>query len=261
MGGGGSSAPAVVTMEWVTEYDWSPADDGTVDLGALAGSTYTDGEGAEWDITSAPAGAPSFGIHATDGLGISGTASANDTYSYLTATLAELVAVGGGAAYDPHTDVVELWAEYAGLSFGANYQWAYISITHHTGAIRYDGIGRWDGSGNVIRRGAVDDNVSAPAAVDAVDSTFGASGVFGWRVVGTEIGCGYSVDAGMGADFDTLTENVSGNRYLASAVRYGAGDSDAAAPTVQVLFVSSTGGATTQRIKRLRVRRWRGVAS
>jgi hypothetical protein len=258
--GGGSSAPAVVTMEWVTEYDWTPASDGTVDLNALDGSTYEDGETAVWSVSvDGAASAPSFGIDATDGLGITGTASAADVYAYLGCTLSDLIAVGGGPAYDPHSDVVEVWVEYAGLSFGANGEYAYVSITHHSGASRYDGIGRW--ISNVARRGSVDDNTSAASVVTIDDATFGADGVFAWRVVGTEIGCGYSASPTMGDDFDALTENVAGNRYLACAVRNGAGDSDAADPLLQILFVAQNTGATTQRVTRIRVRRWRGVAS
>jgi hypothetical protein len=243
----------VGSREWLSSQ-------GVADLNALDGSTYTDGEGVTWDVSvDAAASAPNFGVHATDGLGIDGTGSVNGVYAYLTATIAEMVAVGGGHTYDPHTDAVEIWIEYAGLSFSSGC-FTYAAINHHSGANRHDGIGGWRGA-TIERAGSVDDNTSAAATVYATDATFGADGVFAWRMAGTEIGCGYTGTAAMGDDFDALTENVSGNKYLGMAVRQGAGDSDAAVPTVQIIFVSTTLGATVQRVTRVRVRRWRGVAS
>lgn len=249
-----------LTTAWVTEYDWTPATDGTVDLNALDGSTYTDGEGVTWNVSvDGAASAPSFGIHASDGLGVSGAGSANDIYAYITATVRELVESGGGPTYDPHTDAVEIWIELASLSFGGNWMWWYTNIAHHGGAGRYDGIGRWNDSGSILRRGSIDDNTSAASESSAVDATFGADGVFAWRIIGTEIGCAYKTTPTISTDFDALTENVNGNRYLASAVRPAAGDSDLAEPEIAIVFVSSTFGSTTQRVKRVVVRRYRGA--
>lgn len=246
-------------MGWVTEYDWSPAGDGTVDLNARVGSTYTDGEGVTWDVNVfGAASGPSFGIHATDGLGINGTASAASVYSEMTATIAELVAAGGGHAYDPHTDAIEVWIEYASLSFGVQGTFCYANVLHHSGANRYDGIGKWF-STTIQRVGSVDDEVSSASLVAVNEATFGADGVFAWQMAGLQIGCGYSNSPGIGTDFSALTANVSGRKYLGMAVRSGAGSGgDSPTPTLSLDFVSMNTGATTQRIKRIVVRRWRG---
>lgn len=255
---GGSSAPAVVTMEWVTEYDNTFSDEGAVDLKALAGSTWEDSSGVVWDV-ACDANVSAYGVSATTGLGPSGAHGAGTLYAYLTATLADLVAAGGGAAYDPHADALEVYVVLGTLTgIVATGDFTYVNVLLHTSGNRYDGI---SGDAGVTNRLTSIDDAPQSAATTLTPDAGWTSGVLSWRIVGTKVGGRYVKNSTSTLDFDSATP-IQSQTYLSAAVRLGSGNDDGT-PARQLQLIHQILGSATKevRITRLVVRRYRGVAS
>lgn len=239
--------------EWVTEYDWQPAVDesGPIDLMALAGSTFTDVHGAEWDVGADLASFTTAEINNTNGVELEDGGGA-DLNGSLGIPIGELVAIGGGPAYDGDKD--SLWVEIdvdGLLMVGIN---SGFQISHFGGETIGQYASHDSGGSAVFLQGIGASVTTVPRAID--NGRLSAAYVGKWVT--------HSRWQPL-SDPDRATPDLITNDFAPG------GTNDSMSPLIidttgtpgpttyfsTNLRVRTTGGTYRSYMKRVRVRRWR----
>jgi hypothetical protein len=256
--GGGSSAPAVVTMEMVEEVhiDWTAETAGAIGathIDSVTGATHTKGAPASPGDMDAVIG--------VTGLVMGGTPAAGNQVLTLGVGVGAMIdGATAGAAYDPTTDLIEIVLVCPSITAGPNGAEVYLQLYSPAGYSWMLGHIVTAGPTQTRRTRMIDVVGDTGTATDTA-STFSAA-TFSLRIAGpsARIRWASSVASTAWADL-----SASATREVWS-MRAGPLIANLDEPTGQdwtlyLVVIGQTGAPTSITVSDTYIRRWRGVAS